>query len=67
MNLGEAEDQRFHLFETAAGGRVWKRPKRALEFIKNVSGKRKRDLGNNPSNHDSLFFIEISGNLQFLI
>ncbi len=46
MNLGEAEDQRFRLSESAAGGRVQEAPgarlrihqKRSLQAEKGING-----------------------------
>jgi hypothetical protein len=44
INLCEAEDQRFQLFEPE--GRVLESPGASLRFIKNVLDQAKRDLGN---------------------
>jgi hypothetical protein len=50
INLGEAKDQRFQLFEPE--GRVLKSPGASLRFIKEFLDQAKRDLGNSLSTND---------------
>jgi hypothetical protein len=58
INLGEAEDQRFELFEPEgrvfARSEAWRanRLERALDLSKNVLDQAKRDLGNSPYTTD---------------
>jgi hypothetical protein len=50
INLGEAEDQRFELFEPE--GRISNRLEQALDLSKNVLDQAKRDLGNSLQKFD---------------